>query len=150
MVKTMNAKSAAICVALACLLAPVAEAYSEGAPVDVCQDMLPQHGAPAQTTDSPYTLTANRKSVKPGETLTLTLAAKDASKFKGFLVQARDSNDNPIGSFMPLPASKSQNDFKGKWKLISCPKGPSNVSTRYDRIRARSWERGEVEPFKIA
>lgn len=127
-----NAKLAVLCASLAaftCLLQP-AESYSEGAPTEVCEDMLPQHGAPAQTKESPYTLTVNRKSVKPGESVTLTLASKDGSKFKGFMVQARDGAQAPVGAFMPLPASKNQNDFKGKWKLISCPKGPTNVSLR--------------------
>jgi len=100
----------------------------DGAPIDACEDMLPQHGAPAQTKESPYTLTPNRKSVKAGESITLTLASKDFSKFKGFLVQARNNAGLPIGSFMPLPASKNNNEFKGKWKLINCPKGPVNVS----------------------
>ncbi|VVC46036.1 Reeler domain [Cinara cedri] len=108
-----------------CLILSV-ECYSDGAPTEVCEDMLPKHGAPAQTGPSPYTLTLNRKSVKPGESVTLTLAAKDSGKFKGFLVQARDSTGSPIGSFMPLPASKTNNEFKGKWKLLSCPKGPAN------------------------
>lgn len=105
---------------------------ADGAPTDACEDMLPQHGAPAQTKESPYTLTPNRKSVKAGESITLTLAAKDVTKFKGFLVQARGSANHPIGSFMPLPASKSNSEFKGKWKLISCPKGPANVSGVYN------------------
>lgn len=124
-----NAKSALLLASLAAAgcLTPV-ESYSGGAPTEVCEDMLPQHGAPAQTKDSPYTLTPNRKSVRAGESITLTLAAKDLSKFKGFMVQARDNADNPIGSFAPLPASKNNNEFKGKWKLISCPKGPANVS----------------------
>lgn len=105
-----------------------AECYSDGAPPEVCGDMLPKHGPLGQTTPSPYTLTLNRKSVKPGETITLTLASKDSGKFKGFLVQARDAAGSPIGSFAPLPASKTSNEFKGKWKLLSCPKGPANVS----------------------
>jgi len=108
---------------------------ANGAPTEACEDMLPQHGAPAQTKESPYTLTPNRKSVKAGESITLTLASKDFSKFKGFLVQARNNADLPIGSFAPLPASKSNNEFKGKWKLISCPKGPvNNTATHFNPV----------------
>lgn len=127
-----NAKLALLFVSVAAFgcLRPV-DSYTGGAPTEVCEDMLPQHGAPAQTKDSPYTLTPNRKSVKAGESITLTLAAKDLSKFKGFMVQARDNAENPIGTFAPLPASKNNNEFKGKWKLISCPKGPNNVSANY-------------------
>ncbi|XP_026820046.1 putative defense protein Hdd11 [Rhopalosiphum maidis] len=123
----VNAKLALLLVSVAAFGYPkTALAYSEGAPLEVCSDLMPQHGAPAQTTDSPYTLTPNRKSVKGGESITLTLASKDFSKFKGFIVQARDGDDKPIGSFTPLPASKNNNEFKGKWKLLSCPNGPSN------------------------
>lgn len=126
----VNAKLALLFVSLAAsgCLRPV-QGYAGGAPTEVCEDMLPQHGAPVQTTESPYTLTPNRKTVRGGDSITLTLAARDQSKFKGFMVQARDGAENPIGSFAPLPASKNNNEFKGKWKLISCPKGPSNVST---------------------
>lgn len=125
-----NAKLALLFVSLtvfACNMMSV-EGYSGGAPSEACEDMLPQHGAPAQTKESPYTLTPNRKSVKAGESITLTLAAKDSSKFKGFMIHAVDNNGTPIGSFMPLPASKANNEFKGKWKLVTCPKGPANVS----------------------
>lgn len=110
-----------------CLMLSV-KCYSDGAPTEVCEDMLPKHGEPAQTGPSPYTLTLNRKSVKPGESITLTLAGKNSAKFKGFLVQARDSTGSPVGSFAPLPPSKTNNEFKGKWKLLTCPKGPANVS----------------------
>lgn len=125
----INVKLALLLVSVTALGLPwFAHGYATGAPKEVCEDMLPQHGAPAQTKESPYTLTTNRKSVKGGETVTLTLAAKDQSKFKGFLVQARNGNGAPIGSFTPLPPSKSGDEFKGKWKLITCPKGPTNVS----------------------
>lgn len=125
----INVKLALLLVSVTALGLPwAAQGYATGAPKEVCEDMLPQHGAPAQTKESPYTLTSNRKSVRGGETVTLTLAAKDQSKFKGFLVQARNSDGAPIGSFMPLPPSKSGEEFKGKWKLITCPKGPNNVS----------------------
>lgn len=128
----VNAKLGLLLVSVAAFgYLQTALAYSEGAPLEVCTDLMPQHGAPAQTKESPYTLTLNRKSMKGGESVTLTLASKDFSKFKGFIIQARDSNEKPIGSFSPLPASKNNPEFKGKWKLISCPDGPSNVSTQH-------------------
>lgn len=110
--------------AFGCLLC--IEGYESGAPTEVCDTMLPNHGAPAQTKESPYMLTPNRKTVKPSESITLTLASKDFSKFKGFMIQARNSNGHPIGSFASLPASKNNTEFKGKWKLITCPDGPEN------------------------
>lgn len=129
----VNAKLALLLVSVAAFGYPkTALAYSQGAPLEVCSDLMPQHGAPGQTTDSPYTLTPNRKSVKGGESITLTLASKDFSKFKGFIVQARDGDDKPIGSFTPLPASKNNTEFKGKWQLLSCPDGPSNVSVQHN------------------
>ncbi|KAL4135563.1 hypothetical protein QTP88_007163 [Uroleucon formosanum] len=123
----VNAKLALLLVSVAAFgYLQTALAYSNGAPLEVCTDLMPQHGAPVQTKESPYTLTLNRKSVKGGESMTLTLASKDFSKFKGFIIQARDSNDKPIGSFSPLPASKNNPEFKGKWLVISCPDGPTN------------------------
>lgn len=129
----VNAKLALLLVSVAAFgYLQTALAYSNGAPLEVCTDLMPQHGAPAQTKESPYTLTLNRKSVKGGESMTLTLASKDFSKFKGFIIQARDSNDKPIGSFSPLPASKNNPEFKGKWQVISCPDGPTNVSVQHN------------------
>ncbi|XP_050530347.1 putative defense protein Hdd11 [Daktulosphaira vitifoliae] len=133
----VNAKVALVFVSLgAFAYLQTSQGYGTGAPVEVCDDMLPQHGPPSQTGPSPYSLTINRKSVKPGETLSLTLSAKDGTKFQGFLIHARDiTTGKPVGWFQPLPANKSQKEFKGKWKLITCPNGASNnTATHNDSV----------------
>ena len=43
------------------------EMYSRGAPDTACADMIPKHGASAQTIPSPYTVTFSKPTYKPSE-----------------------------------------------------------------------------------
>lgn len=48
-------------VVLAVSLVAAANAYSTGAPESVCQDMVPKHPVPKQTSPPPYTITTSTK-----------------------------------------------------------------------------------------
>ncbi|XP_050427151.1 putative defense protein Hdd11 [Adelges cooleyi] len=106
------------------------QGYAKGAPTEVCEDMTPQHGVGPKTTPSPYTLSVNQKSVKPGGNLVLSLSAKDGTKFKGFMMQARDEvTHNPIGTFMPVPTATGLKEFKNKVLALHCSKGAGGNNT---------------------
>lgn len=94
------------------------KAYSGGAPEGVCEDMTPKHPAPPQTSKFPYTITVNKKEVKAGEQVEITISG--GQPFKGFLLQVRDG-DKPVGSF-DIPAT---NKYA---KTINCL-GGNAVST---------------------
>ncbi|XP_063794828.1 putative ferric-chelate reductase 1 [Pseudophryne corroboree] len=63
--------------------------------------MMPEHGASAQTSTSPYILTLAKSTYSPGENIAVTLTSNSgATQFKGFLIQARSGSDStPVGSF---------------------------------------------------
>lgn len=62
-----------IAVSLAC-----ANGYSSGAPESVCQDMVPKHPVPPQSTPPPYTITTSTKVY----TTILCLTMCNGRKFK--------------------------------------------------------------------
>jgi len=79
----------------------------------VCKTMNPQHhDYKAQSTDSPFMITADRTEVAAGSSVFVNLFTIDPeTKFIGFYVQARDENDNPIGTFNPNANTKVHNCF---------------------------------------
>lgn len=108
---------------LACLDAT--HGYGSGAPKDACDDMVPQHHVAGQDKSTfPYTVTADKKTVRPGETVTLTIlpsAKQSAVKdFQGFLVQARVGN-TPVGKFQPQT---------GVTKVIDCGSGKEVMNSK--------------------
>merc|ERR1711974_574385 len=77
-------------VILMCAAVARISATPKGAPEEACGDMIPKHGdAKPQTTDSPYNVKVSATSIRPGDTVDVTISG---SKFKGFLLQARDSD----------------------------------------------------------
>lgn len=90
--------------AIACL--DVVYGYGSGAPNGSCVDMVPQHHTPPQTSVMPYTVVPLKKTISPGEKLSLLITPTSAVKeFKGFLVQAR-VGDTPVGQFTPSNSVK--------------------------------------------
>jgi len=55
--------------AFLCLLSSI-NAYPNGAPAQVCQSMLPNHGAAPQTSARPYTISVEPMSYSSGTTVT--------------------------------------------------------------------------------
>lgn len=87
-------------VALIVLSSPLMiHAYSKGAPVGACDDMVPQHHVDPQSTKAPYDFIISKSTIKAGDTVQITIKGKSAeNKIKGLLVQARVGNQ-PIGKF---------------------------------------------------
>nr|XP_055037980.1 putative ferric-chelate reductase 1 isoform X1 [Misgurnus anguillicaudatus] len=73
--------------------------YPNGLVTDACSDMVPSHrSSSAQTSSSPYTITATPTSFKGGDEITVTLSG--SVNFKGFMLQAYKAGTNtPIGTF---------------------------------------------------
>ncbi|XP_065361665.1 defense protein l(2)34Fc-like [Calliphora vicina] len=87
-----------------CLTAPVL-GYSKGAPRSACRNgLMPRHRAEAQTTAAPYSF-SGENSVKSGHTISLSLSG---DKFLGFMIQAQNAKEEPVGRFKVIEANKSQ------------------------------------------
>ncbi|XP_030377051.1 defense protein l(2)34Fc [Scaptodrosophila lebanonensis] len=94
---------------IAAFLAASAHAYSEGAPRAACGDLTPQHGAKLQTIKPPYSISGPPHVLK-GETVKLTLGG---DKFLGFMIQARDGQNRPVGQFKVLDTKAQTLDCSG-------------------------------------
>ncbi|KAG8555934.1 hypothetical protein GDO81_017866 [Engystomops pustulosus] len=71
--------------------------YPNGQVESSCYSMVPDHGASAQSSTAPYSLSLSKSTYSAGQRMTVTLAG---SSFKGFLIQARSGgSSNPLGSF---------------------------------------------------
>ncbi|OWF38106.1 putative defense protein [Mizuhopecten yessoensis] len=98
-----------VLVILTCILPQPSRGFGMGPPLGACVDMWPKdHGADAQTSDPPYTITVSKNTYSPGETLTVvvnTTINKEIQFFEGLLVQARRANcfhqqyEEAVGSF---------------------------------------------------
>lgn len=99
----------------ACSFVAIVSAYSGGAPVDVCDDMLPKHPVAPQTSKLPYTLQSTKSSASPGDRVKITINGNGGKPFKGLLIQGRQG-DEIVGSFEVSDSDKYI-------KTINCPKG---------------------------
>lgn len=96
---------------------PGTSGYSLGAPDASCGTLEPIHGVPGQSTPAPYTLTPSAVEVEGGKQLLVTLEAAPGTAFKGFVVQARNSDTQEVvGTF-----------FTTDHKYLNCENG-MNVS----------------------
>jgi len=109
--------------------------FSMGAPDSACQGQTPGHDHAPQTGDSPALFTVARQRVEPGQLISLVLATKDNSTFKGFMVQARNAElkDQQVGSFV-LSGDEAS--------YLTCGRGIHNSithrkSTRKSSIKAK-------------
>lgn len=75
---------------LVTLVASPSHAYSAGAPISVCDSMVPNHHVDPQASDSPYRLTVSANQARIGESVTVTIdGVTPANTIKGFMVEAR-------------------------------------------------------------
>ncbi|XP_062619064.1 ferric-chelate reductase 1-like [Saccostrea cucullata] len=71
--------------------------YPFGAPESACDNMTPVHGAPSQTTSSPYVITMSSSSLTTGNNFSITISSKDGkTTFKGFLLKVFTNLQAPI------------------------------------------------------
>ncbi|KAK9877469.1 hypothetical protein WA026_018577 [Henosepilachna vigintioctopunctata] len=83
-----------ICIFVAILA--TTQALPQGAPVKVCDSMLPLHrGSSPQGRDSPYSITARRFQ----GALTVTLSSQLGNPFQGFMLQGRTPDGRALGVF---------------------------------------------------
>lgn len=97
------------------------DGYSDGAPEEVCETLIPGHLKPPQNTSCPYRIelstyhmSSNHIKYNPiggNQMMNLTLTGFQA--FKGFIIQAR-MNDVVVGRFEPRPKY---------YRMFDCPDG---------------------------
>lgn len=70
-----------------------------GAPTKVCETMKPHHsgGIEAQSDPNPYTVAPYKTRIAEGSRVRVTLGSRLGNSFKGFMLQARDSSEQPVG-----------------------------------------------------
>lgn len=95
-------------------------AYPSGAPPNlVCDTMSVKHDPyESQTSDLPYTVTIDKKTVQPSGETDITISGKD---FKGFFVQVR-RGDKAVGSFVT-------DSEDGEYQAMTCHNN-KNVSRK--------------------
>ncbi|CAL4064320.1 unnamed protein product [Meganyctiphanes norvegica] len=87
---------------------PMTLGYSGGAPPGVCGDLMPNHGPPPQTGESPFTILAPCK-VQRGSKFELILNGNGKTVFKGFMVRAYEGTDGSTGQFHEFPHVQTLN-----------------------------------------
>ena len=115
------------------LVAMSADCYSSGPPTSVCRSLSPDpsssgHNAFPLTSDIPFDLTVVDSPLSTyhnGQTILLELSDAGMKSFVGFLVQGRDHDGNPVGTFSP------QNEFQ---QLIQCPGVTGNSIAHYNTV----------------
>ncbi|XP_067845769.1 putative ferric-chelate reductase 1 [Heptranchias perlo] len=88
--------------------------YPNGQVSSACADMMPRHGANAQTSAAPYTITASNSTFNPGDTISVTLKSQSGVNFKGFLLETRAAGSSPavpLGTF---------NTINSQAQLLNC------------------------------
>ncbi|KAF5888428.1 putative ferric-chelate reductase 1 isoform X2, partial [Clarias magur] len=74
---------------LACVR--VCESYPNGQVSSSCDDLVPSHGSPAQTSAPPYTVTADTSGYKQGDTITEARQVGGNSAVGSFSLVGSDS-----------------------------------------------------------
>jgi Reeler domain len=119
-------------VAIVALGIPImVQGYSSGAPEEECETMTPRHKVDAQRGPAPYDIIFDKKSIRAGDTVTVTIRGRsNDDTIKGLLVQAR-VGDTPIGVFDVSPSRQYI-------KTLNCGNGRGVSQTSVDRISVRS------------
>ncbi|XP_072918869.1 putative ferric-chelate reductase 1 isoform X2 [Hemitrygon akajei] len=76
--------------------------YPDGNVGAVCESMLPSHGAAAQASVAPYQVIASNTTFNPGDTIQVTLKGNSSETFRGFMLEARNTQSSstiPLGKF---------------------------------------------------
>lgn len=96
------------------------KARPEGVPGDACETMDPGHGSEPQTTPCPYRLYLNKYDIYQNQKVMFTIEAPPDRKIRGFMVQARDFEQKPIGEFVITATDM---------KTIDCGEGQRNTAS---------------------
>lgn len=101
------------------VIACTGHGYKTGAPDAQCLLMTPGHGGTPQTITPPYSLTVNKANYAEGDKLQVTLSKTSTGQFKGYLIEARDKNQNILPGFR----------ITGDGKSLTCPNGNAVTHT---------------------
>merc|ERR1712080_125359 len=122
-------------------------ALPSGAPNGACNHMKPAHDPfePESPDNSAaivklITSPAEGSAIQPGQTVSVSLEAQGDQGFKGFIIQARDENDNQVGTWsfegnairemtcnnvegnsITHKNSKEKKEIKAKWQAPNDP-----------------------------
>lgn len=104
---------------------PGADAVTDQMLKIACSDMTPRHqGFKSENLQHklcPYRLLVDKIPVVPGELVNLTLTSfNEMTPFKGFMIQARDTDNNVLGTFLPDCNNQGGNRSH---HMISCSNG---------------------------
>lgn len=125
-----------VCVLLTiAMCAAPALSFSAGAPKDACDDMIPQHHTDPQKSAAPYKILLNKKQIKSGQGVTVTVQGNTPSDtIKGLLCQAR-VGETPVGSF-DIPPSNNyiQTLSCGNSKTVSLSRDANGIFYRFGKI----------------
>lgn len=98
--------------------------YSTGGPKEICTNGLtPEHGVPEQSSAPPYSFSGDNV-VQAGNEIALTLSG---DTFLGFAIQARNSQQQPIGKFKIVESNKSQ--------TLTCSNADVNILIYRERFQ---------------
>lgn len=100
-------------------------AYSGGAPEEVCNDMTPQHPVSPQKSQLPYKVSVSKNQIKAGETVEIEVSG---GEYKGLLVEVRNG-DKAVGEFIVSESDRY-------YKTINCH-GNKNVSRKCKIIKMK-------------
>lgn len=112
--------------AVLCTVLTPSSTLPDGAPVSVCQTLLPFHGggiAP-MTTASPFKIVPRQSSIEQGQTMIIAIESTPPElTFGGYMIHARVNNQpyQVVGRFAPSSVG-------GLVKLIDCD-GSENTAT---------------------
>ncbi|XP_064808382.1 putative ferric-chelate reductase 1 isoform X2 [Oncorhynchus masou masou] len=114
--------------------------FSGGSVAMSCDTMLPQHGSPTLES-GPFSVPKHICSGFAGDETIVSLKADPATKFKGFLLEARESQDGPaVGTFTLLTPAHS--------RLLPCGGNPAAAVTQPNNLAKTFIEAKWKAPYK--
>ncbi|XP_051971099.1 putative ferric-chelate reductase 1 [Xyrauchen texanus] len=125
----------------------VVQSYKSGQVSGVCDSMTPRHSThTAQTSTSPFTVTADKNIFTDGEEITVTLSAPSTVVFEGFMLQARKvGSSTPIGTFTVMPTGSQGlpcNGVANRAVSHTSDNGKTSIQTKW---KAPTSELGNIE-----
>ena len=107
-----------------------ADAFSAGAPDEVCKTMAPdvnRHEAVPQDSTPPYMIHVDKQYYNESSKIKVTVNATGGATIKGILIQARNiGKDKPLGRFTMIPQMT---------KYLDCTSYDAEHEVRIHRMR---------------
>ncbi|XP_014665730.1 PREDICTED: defense protein l(2)34Fc-like [Priapulus caudatus] len=123
------------------LIASVA-GYPDGAPDTACDNLQPKHGTNAQTSSPPFSIDVDSTSYAADQMLAVTV--RGGPRFEGLMLQAQDSNNDPVGSFTSVPNGLKTLQCGGTTDTVT-QSSKSRKTTKTVTFRAPSSDVGNIK-----